>query len=112
MITKQTNIKSIVERFVHDLSSQVESSTSEKLRSQLDGMLGSSTPKGKSAKSSGKRNYHRKPCPVIGCPNLASPRHSMVCPVHKDLTQHQKDEWKAEAMRPDGLWYQEKSHKN
>lgn len=59
-----------------------------------------------------KRNYVRKPCPVTGCKNLAAPRHSMVCTDHKDLTQREKDTYKAQAQAPGGAWYQETREKN
>jgi|SRR5580704_453311 hypothetical protein len=61
----------------------------------------------KGADAKRKNNYHRKPCPVPGCPNQAMPRHRMVCTNHKDLTIEQKDRFKAEAQMPGGLWYKE-----
>lgn len=59
-----------------------------------------------------KRNYRRKPCPVKGCKNLAAPRHSMVCVDHAGLSQHEKDQYKADAVAPGGVWYQEKREKS
>lgn len=58
-----------------------------------------------------KRNYVRKQCPVPNCTNLAAPRHSMVCTDHKDLTQREKDTYKAQAMAPGGRWYTESREK-
>lgn len=54
-----------------------------------------------------KRNYRRKPCPVPGCKNLAAPRHSMVCVDHKALSDREKDQYKAQAVAPGGVWYTE-----
>lgn len=115
-------IADLAKQVAETMTSLIEKGAQARVKELLDSITGTtSTTRARASiaapSSSGasvgkkKRNYQRKPCPVPGCKNLAAPRHSMVCTDHKDLSQREKDTYKAQAQAPGGLWYQEAREK-
>ena len=116
MATKMTGAETVatmIGKFVAELTAKIEHDSVSTMQEMVSTAFGSSSavPALRKSVNATKHNYTRKPCPVPGCSHLAAPRHSMVCPDHRDLTQIQKDEYKAKAMAPGGLWYHERKPK-
>lgn len=122
MSSKQ--ITDLAKQMAEMMQGLIEQGAQARVKELLDGVIGGkvasapraartsvAAPSKTATASTGgkkKRNYQRKPCPVPNCSKLAAPRHSMVCIDHKDLSQHEKDQFKAMANAPGGKWYKER----
>lgn len=108
-------VHDLIAVFTNDLTKMIEDSAQESFRDKLKDVIGD-LPAARVSVSGVKRNYHRKPCPFPQCKNQGAPRWSQFCPEHgKSLKEkgekafnEAKATYHAEAMKPGGVWYEEK----
>jgi hypothetical protein len=88
-----SDIRSLVEDFVGELTAAVESQALEHARAAVESALGVRRP-GRPAKTSpvtiGVKTRKKSPqqfCPVPGCKNPAAPVFGMVCAKHRDVAK-------------------------
>lgn len=116
-MTTQSNkkIHDMVTQFVAELSTAIETAAAETLRDKIGAVVGE-LPAARTSVAGAKRNYHRKRCPFPGCHDLGAPRWGQFCPKHGSELKAQGDDafekakatYQGDAMKPGGVWYEEK----
>ena len=111
----ESNLTSLVEDFVKQIVSAVESATAQRVQSAVLTALGSGgglpRRRGRPPKNppllggalfQPARKRPKQLCPVPGCTNPAAPVFGMVCAKHKDVPKAQIKKYRAERRASKG----------
>jgi hypothetical protein len=106
----ETNITTIVESFVNQITAAMEASMVDRIQAAIAGALGAPPKRGPgrppkqavagvapvAPRSAGKKTRPKQFCPVPGCKNVAAPVFGMVCKDHKNVAKSKIAKYRAE----------------